>query len=259
MTQKEFSTPLTMKGAEPFLLKGGDTGCLILHGFTGTPFEMRMLGESLHMAGYTVLAPRLFGHATSPKDMQRARWQDWIASVEDGLNLLKGLTSRQVIMGLSMGGALALLTAARTPFDAVVSFSTPYALPKDPRLPLLHVLYPFIPMVGKGEADWHNPEAAADHLEYLSLPTRSLMELDKLLQQMRTNLPRVTIPALFVQSHQDKTIPPESLDFLIDHVQSKDKSRLWVEDSGHVVIREPERERIFQEVQTFLTRILTHA
>jgi Esterase/lipase len=97
-----------MQGAEPFLYQGNDTGCLLLHGYTGTPFEMRMLADHLHQAGYTVLAPRLFGHATQPQDMNRARWQDWMASVEDGLNLLKTCTRRQVVMGLSMGGMLTL-------------------------------------------------------------------------------------------------------------------------------------------------------
>ena len=80
---------LTMQTAEPFFISGGKTGCLLIHGFTGTPKEMRMLGDFLAAEGYTVLAPRLFGHATAPADMARARWADWVASVEDGMNLLK--------------------------------------------------------------------------------------------------------------------------------------------------------------------------
>ena len=81
--------PLTMPTAEPFFIPGGKTGCLLLHGFTGTPKEMRMLGDSLAESGYTVLAPRHFGHAINPEAMGRARWQDWLASVEDGMNLLR--------------------------------------------------------------------------------------------------------------------------------------------------------------------------
>src|SRR5512140_2984466 len=121
MNLPSVKSSLTMQGAEPFLLPGGETGCLLIHGYTGTPFEMRMLGDFLAQAGYTVLAPRLSGHATQPEDMLRGRWQDWQASVEDGLNLLKGCTERQVVMGLSLGGVLALLTAARFPVSGVVS------------------------------------------------------------------------------------------------------------------------------------------
>ncbi|NTV37277.1 MAG: carboxylesterase, partial [Anaerolineaceae bacterium] len=56
-----------MSTAEPFLLPGGKVGCLLIHGFTGTPKEMRWWGEDLAGRGYTVLAPRLAGHATTPK------------------------------------------------------------------------------------------------------------------------------------------------------------------------------------------------
>jgi len=254
----DFSAALTMQGAEPFLFKGNDTGCLLIHGFTGTPFEMRMLGENLHQAGYTVLAPRLFGHATRPADMIRARWSDWIASVEDGLNLLKGFTSRQVVMGLSMGGALALLTAARFPVAGVVSFSAPSALPGDWRIKVLPLIYPFYRYIPKGPPDWHNPEAAKDHREYHVFPTHSVIELNQLLRTMNSELSKITVPALFVQSHQDKEIPPQSLDTLINGISSADRTKLWLDNSGHVVIREPEREKVFLEVQNFLTRILNN-
>jgi len=245
-----------MHGAEPFLIPGGETGCLLIHGYTGTPFEMRMLGDFLAQAGYTVLAPRLSGHATQPEDMTRGRWQDWQASVEDGLNLLKGCTKRQVVMGLSLGGVLALLTAARFPVSGVVSFSAPGVLPLDPRIKWVPAIYPIYPMLHKGVPDWHNPDAAKDHKEYRNYPTRSLIELNKVVITMRAELDKVTAPVLFVQSHQDKVISPGCMDYLYEHVGSKNKSRMWVENSGHVVIREPEREKVFLEVKNFLHRIL---
>jgi len=39
--------PLTIPSAEPFLHVGDRVGCLIVHGFTGTPYEMRPLGDYL--------------------------------------------------------------------------------------------------------------------------------------------------------------------------------------------------------------------
>ncbi|EKD89375.1 MAG: hypothetical protein ACD_34C00088G0001, partial [uncultured bacterium] len=61
--------------------------------------------------------------------------------------------------------------------------------------------------------------------------------------------------ALMVQSRGDHGIPAESMDTLCDKISSTDKTRLWVENSGHVVIREPEREVIFTEVKKFIKRI----
>lgn len=251
--------PLTMPSAEPFFLPGGRTGCLLIHGFTGTPKEMRMLGDSLALEGYTVLAPRLFGHATTPEDMVRARFNDWIASVEDGMNLLKGCTDHQVVMGLSMGGILSLIAAARYDFCAAVSFSAPCALPPDPRAWLLPLLGRLNLRLPKGKSDWRNLEAARDHKDYPYYPARSIIELDGLIKFMLGELKDIKIPVMLVQSKTDKGIPSESMETLYHKLPEIDKSMLWVENSGHVIIREPEREIIFTEVKSFLKRVLKDA
>ena len=137
--------PEIIHAAEPFMIKGGPVGCLLIHGYTGTPFEMRLLARSLAEDGYTILAPRLFGHATSPEDLLRARYWDWIADVEDALDILKGITDHQVVLGLSMGGILAMIAAARYQVDGVVSFSTPSNLPQDLRVKFLPWFYWLMP------------------------------------------------------------------------------------------------------------------
>lgn len=248
--------PFIIPSAEPFYIPGGKTGCLLLHGFTGTPKEMRFLGESLAADGYTVLSPRLFAHATRPTDITRARWWDWLASVEDGLNLLKGSTQRQVVMGLSMGGILSLITAARYNVAGAVSFSTPCDLPAAPwqkaLLPLLGLLDLH---VGKGKPDWRDTQVMKGHIDYPYYSTLAVMELNKLIQVMRAELSSIHIPLLFVQSRGEYSISPNSMDYLYDHVSSTEKSKLWVENSGHVVIEEPEKEKIFTAVKSFLKRI----
>ncbi|HOW91328.1 MAG TPA: alpha/beta fold hydrolase [Anaerolineaceae bacterium] len=249
------SSNLTMQSAEPFFIPGGKIGCLLIHGFTGTPKEMRMLGDSLADSGYTVLAPRLFGHATQPDDIRRARWQDWLASVEDGINLLKGCTDQQFIMGLSMGGVLSLVSAARYVLAGAVAFSTPSSLPDDPRSVLLPLIGWLNLHVGKGKPDWRNREAAADHVDYPYYSTHAILELNKLINVMQSELQNVKMPVLLVQSRSDTTIPADSMDSLFQRIASSDKSKLWVENSGHVVIREPEREKIFTEVKSFLKRL----
>lgn len=248
--------PEIIERAEPFLVKRGDVGCLLIHGFTGTPNEMLPLANSLSSSDYTVLAPRLFGHATDPDDMLRARWWDWIASAEDGLNLLKGCTKKQVVMGLSMGGALALILAARHKVDAVCSFSTPFDLPPDPRIKFLPFVYWAMPRQGKGKPDWHNPEISRDHIDYPYYPTKSILQLQQLLKVLREEVHAVSAPAFFVQSHADGVIPPQSLDFLKDQVSSQFREGLWVEDSGHVVIKDLESEKVFSAVKQFLKKNL---
>jgi carboxylesterase len=92
---------------EPFFWTGGrDVGCLLIHGFTGTPYEMRFLGERLHAAGYSVGGVRLAGHATRVEDLAQSGWSDWDQSVEDGFEQLSRHCSRIVGIGLSMGALL---------------------------------------------------------------------------------------------------------------------------------------------------------
>lgn len=246
---------LTMPTSEPFFIPGGKTGCLLVHGFTGTPKEMRMLADSLAQEKYTILAPRLAGHATDIEDMRHSTWRDWLASVEDGLNLLKGCTDQQVVMGLSMGGVLSLMAAERYDIKGVITFSAPCGMPPDPRIKYLPFMKTFIKTVGKGKPDWQNPEAIKDHAEYHAYPTSSILQLKELIETMLADLPKVTIPALMVQSHMDHGIPAESMDTIFGRISSADKTRMWVEHSGHVVIREPDRELIFAEVKKFINRI----
>lgn len=248
---------LTIPTAEPFFYPGGRIGCLLVHGFTGTPKEMRMLADSLALEKYTILGVRLAGHATDLEDMKHSTWRDWLASVEDGLNILKGCTDQQVVMGLSMGGVLSLLAAARYDINGVISFSAPCALPPDPRAKFLPYLSWLVPMAAKGKPDWRNLDAMHDHVDYPGYPTRSVLQLQKLIKVMVDELPKVKVPALMVQSQGDHGIPAESMDTLYEKMGSRDKSKFWVENSGHVVIREPERELIFTEVKKFIKRI-TH-
>lgn len=241
--------------AEPFFIPGGKIGCLLIHGFTGTPKEMRMLGDSLALENYTVLAPRLAGHATSPEDLSRMHWMDWVASVEDALTLLKACTETQIVMGLSMGGVLSMITAARYDVKAVVTFSAPAALPGDPRAKYLPYISWAMKKVEKGTPDWKNPDAIKDHVDYPYYPVKAILQLKNLIDVMHQDLAKVTVPAFMVQSHGDHGIPEDSMNVLYDNISSKDKTKMWVENSGHVVIREPDRELIFSSVKQFIHRI----
>ena len=116
----------TIPTTEPFLLPGSRTGILLIHGFTGTPKEMRWMGEYLNRElGATCLGVRLAGHATRPKDMVRSRWTDWTASVEDGYNLLRGSTDAIFLVGLTMGGVLSLYMSTRLKVKGIVTMSAP--------------------------------------------------------------------------------------------------------------------------------------
>jgi carboxylesterase len=246
---------LVMQGAEPFFLPGGSTGCLLIHGFTGTPKEMRWMGEYLSKQGFTVLGIRLAGHATNPEDMRRSSWRDWVASVEDGITILRAATRKVYTIGLSMGGVLSLIAARRYPITGAVAISTPFDMPPDWRLPFIKPLSVFIRNVSKGQPDWQNPEAAKDHAEYTYYPSASILQLRALLAEMRRDLAGVNVPVLLVHSKMDKGVAPANLDRIYTSLGKIDKTRFVVEHSGHVVIREPDRELVFKATADFIRRV----
>ena len=244
---------------EPFFFAGGNQGVLLIHGFTGTPKEMRPMGEDFARRGYTVLGIRLAGHATNLDDIARTHWEDWLTSVEDGLHLLQNCTDKIFVAGLSMGGILTLLASARFPvIQAAAAISAPYRLPNNPLQPLLPLLAVFTPQYKKGPPDWHDPANLTQHRSYATYPTRSMLELRELMHEMVSSLPHVQIPMLLVQSKGDHSIPVDSIDFIYDRLGSSIKEKLWVSNSGHVVTREPEKERVFEVVDRFWRETNNH-
>ncbi|HTR00482.1 MAG TPA: alpha/beta fold hydrolase, partial [Candidatus Acidoferrum sp.] len=103
-----------IKNAE-FFFEGNRTGVLLIHGLTGTPNEMRLLGKGLHNAGFTVYGMQLAGHCGDVDDLLRTGWKDWYHSVELAVARLRQSTDRIFIAGLSMGAVLSLKYAADNP------------------------------------------------------------------------------------------------------------------------------------------------
>ncbi|MBT3322547.1 MAG: alpha/beta fold hydrolase [Anaerolineae bacterium] len=250
---------MIIPSAEPFYFPGNKTGCLLVHGFTGAPKEMRWMGEYLAEEGFSVLGVRLAGHATKPEDMIRTRYIDWIHSVEDGYHLLKGTVDQVFLIGLSMGGALSLLMASKLDVAGVFSMSAPYEL-NDSRIKYTKILSKFISYVPKrkGEpgANWMDKEAWRTQISYPENPLRSVAELAKLLREMRSALPKIDMPVQLVHSRNDTYIVGENMEKIYADLTTADKNIMWVTESGHVIPREPAKAEVFSKAAEFIRRVV---
>jgi len=243
---------LIIPTAEPFYFPGGSTGVVLIHGFTGSPKEMRELGLYLHQKGFTTLGVRLSGHATQPSDLARTRWWDWLCSVEDGLNLLRNQCRKVFLVGLSLGGILSLVAAARYSLDGVVALATPYSLPEDWRLKIAKHLSLFYPQVKKEKSDIKDQIALYAHVDYSTYPTRSIAELNDLIKILHSSLPYITIPLLLVNSKRDKNVPVDHSDQIKREVGSKEVVQIFIENSSHVITEDIEKDQVFLEVEHFI-------
>jgi carboxylesterase len=251
--------PDYLPNAEPFYFPGNRIGCLLIHGFTGTPHEVRGLGERLAAQGYTVLGPVLAGHATRLEDILTTRWTDWYASVTRAYDQLRETTDTIFPMGLSLGGVLALHLAAHRPIAGVVAVSAPFSI-HNPLIPLFRIfpfLFDVLPTIAKRAADVDaaDPSIMAQHPEYPAYPTRAAASLIlDFLPHLHDDLRDIRAPVLLIQSRGDRTIPANSLDEYARRIASSQIETLWLERSGHLVLEDLSREQAFAAILNFVRR-----
>ncbi len=241
-----------LPGAEPFFFAGSEIGCLVCHGFTGSPQSMYFLGEQLAQAGgLTVMGPRLKGHGTSVGDMAASTAEDWIRSVEAALETLRERCTQIFMTGLSMGGTLTLYTAAMhadlicgaIPINGAVISNNPdfAALAFADNGPAT------VPGLG---GDIKKP--GVDELAYQEVPGPSIRQLFALKSVTRELLSKVICPTLVIQSREDHVVEPRNAPFIMDNIGSDDKQLLWLEDSYHVATLDNDKERIATEILKFI-------
>lgn len=239
-----------IEGAEEFFLAGENgQGVLLIHGYTGTPAEMRLLGEHLQREGYTVLGVRLPGHGTEPWALNEVRWPDWYDEVEQGFYRLQKFCSKVMVAGLSMGGLLAMVAAARLPVAKAVFLAAPVYV-QDWRAPLLPLLKYFIHYLKKKKRNYFTADKY--NLAYNVMPVKPLSSLFALTELCKKEiLPQITIPCLIMQSTVEHTVKPSSASYIYEHLGSSRKELVWYHRSGHIMTLDVEREDIFQKISEF--------
>lgn len=239
-------------GAEEFYFQGGAVGCLLVHGFTGSPAEMRLLGEKLAAEGCTVYGVRLAGHGTTPEDMLRTDYEHWYKSVEQGWQTLNSKCEKIFVIGLSMGGTLALYLAGRQPVQGVVALSAPIYI-NNRKLPFLPVLRLFRTFEAKQRKTTDvDPQYS---ISYDRMPLRCVTSLLQLIKLTMGRLHKVSAPVLIMQSKVEHTVKPESAEYIFHNLTSaQDKEIHWLYQSGHVITLDKERETVFDKIIGFVRK-----
>lgn len=193
----------------------------------------------------------------------RTRWEDWLASVEDGYRLLAGCSDTIFLIGLSLGGVLALTFAGGEltpgcPVAGVVAMAAPQHMPISPRYARFLRLISLIKKTNpKGASDWHDKEAEKLHTSYNVDPVRCGFELKLVLYEMASRLPQVKAPALLIYSKDDQAVRLEDkhAELIYEKLRSTQKKLVWIEKSGHNLTRDLQRETVFKAVADFIAEV----
>ncbi len=240
---------------EPFYFQGNRVGCLLIHGFTGAPSEMRLLGEGLAKFSWTVLGIQLSGHGTTPEEMAKTRWEDWAKDAEKGVRKLRESCDTVIGVGLSMGGLLTLHLATLGLIDGLVAMNAPMVL-ADRRTRFARLIKPFVKFVGKSKlASITQPRT--DRFVYDRIPVDGLVSLNRGIRQVRNKLHAIKCPALLMQSTKDFTVNPVSVQIIRKEIQQVNPVVIYWENSGHILTLGPERNEVTLKVHEFLRQITT--
>ena len=243
-----------MPGAEPFQHEGGRTGALLVHGFTGSPQSLRPWAQHLADAGLTVALPRLPGHGTTVAEANLTHWEDWYAEIERHLALLRERCDDVFVMGLSMGGTLAIRLAEEHGAEiAGLVLVNPSLLTKRPDRFLLPVLRLVVPTWAGIASDIKKP--GVTELAYDQLPVKAAYQLSRLWTVTRLHLSDVTQPLLVLRSTEDHVVEPDSARMLLAKVSSTDVREVLLEDSYHVATLDNDAPVIFARSLEFVRRL----
>lgn len=252
-TATESGRPYFMRGSGP---RQG-CGVLLVHGFLASPAEMRPLADVLVGQGYTVFAPRLAGHGTSPADLAGKTRQQWLESVQTGYDILRQFCDEIVMVGFSTGGLLSLHHAAAQPagLKGVVSVNTAFKFMKK-TLFLVPLLHGVSKMIGssplfESEVKYRRHESEHPGINYGSIPISALYHLLQLKDETSALLEAVTVPTLLMQSTGDTVVDPEGSQQALGKLVNAETALLQIDSERHGIIYENVGETI-AEITKFI-------
>jgi carboxylesterase len=220
----------------------------MIHGLTGTPWVFHELKELFEKKGFIVLTPLLPGHGTTPKDLNRVIWKEWIDCARKAYDELASKCGTIFILGLSMGGAIAFYLASEVPCQGVISLSAPVRFRKfwAWTLPIMKLFVRY--RRKNGVSNTRLPEEVG----YDCYPLSSVSQMLRLLSRMRPRLKEIHCPVLIMHSKEDAKVSARNADLLYDGIRSTVKQKILLNHPAHVITKGENFEQVADEALKFI-------
>lgn len=212
----------------PFSLPGGEPAALLVHGFPGSPAEMRPLGEALNRVGWTAQGILLPGFGEQIETLFERRYTDWVSAVQRALDDLRREHCPILLVGFSMGAAVCLQVAVDRIPDGLALLAPYWKLSGAlwSLLPVLRHVFPMIHPFRLIKVDWNDPEfrkGIADFMPELNLDDPEVQRgirnfavpigvIDEIRQAGLAAwqaAPRANLPTLVLQGAHDELVQVE--------------------------------------------------
>lgn len=251
-------------GAQPVELTASAThAVLLLHGFNDTPQSVSSLAKSLHARGWTVRAPLLPSHGRGLRVAAGARAEVWLSFARAQYDELAARYEKVVVCGQSMGGALAVLLAAKHRDMPALALLAPYlGMPRDLQVKLVGawVAQPALPYhrSAGGERSIHDPAARAHALGAGVVTAGMLSQLRRIASKAARDLPRVQVPTLYMQSREDNRIAEADAAQFFARIGATSKAQHWLSGCGHIIAEDYCRDEVANRVHEWFVEYAGH-
>ena len=232
-----------------------EDAALLLHGLTGSPFEMRHVAERLNRDGMRCVGPIMPGHGGDPRALAGLPWHAWVEGARRSLFELKD-ARRTLVVGCSMGALVACVLAHEHPdrVDAMALLAPALRLSTTIRAAGLFAGSRFaaaLPPVPKGPSDVRDREMRRRNPALSGVPLSALAELLARERHVDRILPGVAAPAVVIAGARDHTVTLAGVKRLARRLGSGPADVIVLRRSQHLVGIDVERDRCADEVARF--------
>jgi carboxylesterase len=223
-------------------------GCLLIHGFTGTPWVFQELKSYLEKKQVIVADPLLPGHGTSPEHLNRIRWEEWTSCAAGNLDRLRSQCDSVFVVGLSMGGVIALYTAQNRAFAGVITMSAPFRFNRSMTI--------FIPILRFFKRSWRKSGPAdrqpPEEVGYDRYPLNALNQMMRMMKAVRKGMAEIRMPLLVLHARGDRRVPVSNSAELFNAAPSERKRIRLFDHPCHVITKGEDQDLVFQSVWEFI-------
>lgn len=244
------------KKAWPFKIQNGNkTLAILVHGFTGTPYDLWILADFLAENQMDIEVPLLPGHGGSMAMLLQANEKDWYQAFCQVVKDNVGKYDKIFLVGYSFGANLALQATLEIPgITGIVSLGIPIIMRSEKNIRLL---LPLVKIFNKPyKKSWVNgEEASAEEFgRHNYIPISNLVSFYHFIDvYTKKNLAQVTNPVLVIHSRDDVISNPLSSEYLFEHLTgTKDKHLFILNHNDHNPVDTTRRDFIFTKTLQFI-------
>lgn len=248
-------------------------GCLLLHGFMGSPVSSRDMARHIAEVGVTTHCPLLPGHGNLPYEIHGHTGKEWLAEADEAFDFLSQHCDQIFIIGHSMGASLAAYLANKHPDVCGLILLAPLYKVPDWRINLAAFGRYFMPWIYplKHEAidrdifigrvtdfdptiDVDDPELQDWLFEATRIPVDGTDEMRKMARFGRKLWPKIHQPVIIFQGGHDPAVSPGNTEKLFQLLSTADKEMKFFPQVGHELMRpvEPIHKKVWQKIDEFI-------